>query len=311
MPDRKCVFRLAAFNDNFYILASCISEQIPHYITNSFKMPFFNNIEISDVRLLDDSQRISEFRKLVESINLMKEESYDCTKLNVWSYRSSKDVRQNLNIKFGNMCNGFPFEIATGVSVFNSECAYIAGAYANGDDKSKEIQKAIFEERNGMKCKRIYRNRKDIVCHMRDDFFEYNVLWMSYILWVKSVRNKDFGNLLKSIPLDAHIVENTSKHKGKTSIFWGAKNQELMNARAIAEEKVKKNGVFKTKAALEHSQMLTSNSINNIGRFEGVNCMGKIIKLMSISLIYGQEPPIDYEMLKSKQLYMLGRSIAF
>jgi hypothetical protein len=134
---------------------------------------------------------------------------------------------------------------------------------------------------------------------------------MSYVLWVKSVRNKDFGNLLKNIPIDAHIVENTSKHKGKTATFWGGKNPELMKSRAIAEEKVIKNGVFKTKAALEHSQMLASNSINNIGIFEGVNCMGKIIKLMSLSLIYNQEPPVDYDLLERKRLFMLGLPIVF
>jgi hypothetical protein len=274
-------------------------------------LPTFNNNEIRDIKNLDDHERKSEFRKLSESINLLKEESYDCTELNVWSYRSSKDVRQNLNIKLGNMCNGFPFEIANGVSVFNSECAYIAGAYANSDGKSVKIQKAILEERNGMKCKRIYRNRKDLVCYMRDDFYEFNVQWMYYVLWIKSVKNKDFGNLLKSIPRDAHIVENTSKHKGKTSTFWGAKNQELMKARVVAEEKVKKNGVFKTNAALDHAQMLASNSINNIGQFEGVNCMGKIIKLMSLSLIYGQEPPIDFDLLESKRLFLLGCPIVF
>lgn len=274
-------------------------------------MPLFNNIDIIDVRKLDEQERRSEFRKLIESINLLKEESYDCSKLNVWSYRSSKDVRQNLNIKLGNMCNGFPFEIAIGVSVFNSECAYIAGAYANSNDKSIEIQKATLEERNGMKCKRIYRNRKDLVCHMRDDFYEYNVQWMCYVLWEKSVKNKDFGILLKNIPIDAHIVENTSKHKGRTATFWGAKNPELMKARTDAEEKVKKNGVFKTKVALERSQMLASNSIINIGTFEGVNCMGKIIKLMSLSLIYGQEPPIDYDLLERKRLFLFGRPIIF
>jgi hypothetical protein len=274
-------------------------------------MPTFNNIEISDVKQLDVHQRKSEFRKLVDSIVLLKEESYDCTELNVWSYRSSKDVRQNLNIKFGNMCNGFPFEITNGVSVYNSECAYIAGAYANSDNKSIDIQKAILEERNGMKCKRIFRNRKDLVSHIRDDFYEYNVQWMSFVLWVKSVKNKDFGNLLKSIPLNAHIVENTSKHKGPTATFWGAKNPELMKARAIEEGKVKNNRVFKTKTALKHSQMMVSNDINNIGNFEGANCMGKIIKLMSLSLIYGQIPPIDYDLLESKRLFLLGRPIVY
>ena len=302
---------MAAFNDNFCILASSNDEQIPYYITNTIKMPSFNNIEIKDVKSLDDQERKSEFGKLVESINLLKEESYDCTKINVWSYRSSKDIRQNLNIKLGNMCNGFPFEIIKGVTVFNSECAYIAGAYAKSDDKSIEIQKAILEERNGMKCKRIYRNRKDIVCHMRTDFFDYNVQLMAWILWVKSFKNKDFGNLLKSIPLDAHLVENTSKHKGKTATFWGAKNQMLMKARSEAEDKVLKKGGFKNKAALDHAQMLAANAVNDIGRFEGVNCMGKIIKLMSLSLIYDQEPPIDYDLLESKRLFMLGQPIVF
>ncbi len=274
-------------------------------------MSSFNNIEISDIKRLDDHERKSEFKRLIESINLLQEESYDCTNQNVWSYRSSKDVRENVEIKFGNMCNGFPFEITEGAMVFNSECAYIAGAYSKDDKKSIEIQQAIIAERNGMKCKRIYRNRKDITQYMRDDFFEYNVQWMTYVLWVKSVKNKPFGDLLKRIPIDAHIVENTSKHKGRTATFWGAKNPELMEVRAIAEENVLNNEIFQTIRALEHAQMLASNSINNVGRFEGVNCMGKIIKLMSLSLIYGQEPPIDYDLLESKRLFLLGSPIEF
>lgn len=274
-------------------------------------MSSLNNIEISDIKKLDDHERKSEFKRLIESINLLKEESYDCTNQNVWSYRSSKDVRENVEIKFGNMCNGFPFEISEGVMVFNSECAYIAGAYSKNDEESIDIQRAIIAERNGMKCKRIYRNRKDIKQHMRDDFYEYNVQWMTYVLWIKSVKNRAFGDLLKRIPLDAHIVENTSKHKGRTATFWGAKNPELMKVRDTEEKKVENERFFKTKTALEHAQMLASNSINNIGRFEGVNCMGKIIKLISLSLIYGQEPPIDYKLLESKRMFLLGNPIEF
>lgn len=252
----------------------------------------------------------NEFDRLVTSINLTQEEDYDCTLSNVWSYRKSTDFRDGIILKFGNMCNGFPFEIE-GTHFFNSESAYVAGAYANDNQECIHIQNLISNEVNGQKCKRVYRRLPEYTQHMRKDFYTYNVQWMLFVLWQKCQQNSEFASLLKWIPIDAHIIENTSYHNGDTATFWGAMNKEQMAARERIEDEVAKNQTFKYKYQLSHAQMLASNTINNIGSFVGTNVMGKIIKLCSLSLIYNQTPPIDYELLEEKKLFMLGTPLKF
>ena len=69
----------------------------------------FNGIKISDVTIMSDNQRRIEFDKLISSICLLQDEDYDCTDLNVWSYRKGGDCWDGVSLKYGNMCNGFPF----------------------------------------------------------------------------------------------------------------------------------------------------------------------------------------------------------
>jgi hypothetical protein len=273
-------------------------------------MPEFNNVEISNINELNDFQKKVEYSRIIETINLQLDEAYDCTNLNIWSYRNAGDIRDSINIKFGNMVNGFPFEVG-GVKFNHSEGAYIAGLYASNDIDSIRIQNMLCADRNGLWCKKTYRNLPKYNQFGRKDFYDYNVQWMMYILWMKSVQNQNFANLLLSLPVDSHVVENTSYHKGETATFWGAKNIPLKLARKAKEIEVAKNGVFRTKAALEQTQTIAVNAINDIGVFEGKNVMGKIIKLMSLSLLYGQEPTTDNNLLESKELYMLGKRLEF
>jgi predicted NAD-dependent protein-ADP-ribosyltransferase YbiA (DUF1768 family) len=273
-------------------------------------MTIFNDIELHDVRSLSEAEKKNEFQKLIGTINLHNDEDYDCSKLNIWSYRKGTDIRNGINIKFGNMCNGFPYNI-DGVKFFNSECAYIAGAYGNNDPDSIRIQNEISKMSNGYKCKKIYRNRPEITKHLREDWNDYNVQWMIYVVWQKCLNNKDFASLMKRIPVDGHSVENTTGMNGNTSTFWGAKNKELMAVRKEAEDKVAKNRIFRYKKELTEAQMLAAYKINDIGHFTGKNVMGKIIKICSLSLYYNQVPPIDYSLLLDKKLYMLGNLMNF
>ncbi len=273
-------------------------------------MSEFAQLNIRNILKLNKTEVKNEFTRLVESINLTKKENYDCSSLNVWSYRKAKDVRDGVNIKFGNMCNGFPFEIA-GIPFFNPETAYVAGAYAREDPESIRIQHLISKERNGQKCKRVYRHNPEFTHNMRADFYLYNVEWMQYVLWQKCQQNNDFKELVKQIPIDAHVVENTTFHHGATATFWGAKNIELMIARGQIEDEIERNQHFKYKYQLTKAQMSASNSVNNIGCFVGNNVMGKIIKVCSLSLLYGQEPPIDYDLLTEKGLTMCGHIMNF
>ena len=273
-------------------------------------MAEFNGLIIRNITELNESNVKNEFSRLVDSINFTKEENYDCTQQNVWSYRKATDIRDEINIKFGNMCNGFPFEIV-GIPFFNSECAYVAGSYARQDAENVRIQRLISLERNGQKCKRVYRLNHEFTQHMRDDFYTYNIQWMLFVLWQKCQQNNDFADIVKQIPIDAHIVENTSLHHGQTATFWGAKNKELMAVRKKIEDEVERNQYFKYKYQLAKAQMMASNSINNIGCFVGKNVMGKIIKVCSLSLLYSQEPPIDHSLLTEKGLTLCGNRINF
>ncbi len=257
---------------------------------------------------LPELERKEEFTRLAGNIDLNKEESYDCSSMEVWSYRKGGDVRDGINLRLGNMCNGFPFTMAR-VRFHNSECAYIAGAYAGNDAESIRIQELIAGETNGQKCKRLYRMRPEFIRFMRDDFYEYNVQWMMFVIWQKCLHNNDFASLLRQLPVGAHIVENTSLHKGPTALFWGAKNPELMKVRSAAEGKVAAGQSFRYKKELRYAQMIAGNRINNTGIFSGRNVMGKIIKLCSLALIFGEEPPINYPLLAGEKLYLAGHLI--
>ena len=85
----------------------------------------------------------------------------------------------------------------------------------------------------------------------------------------------------------------------------------LHSTRKAVTTEVAKNGVFRFKKDLEQAQRQETNAINNVGHFVGRNAMGKILKICSLSLIYGQQPPIEYSLLDSKYLYLLGTRIDF
>ena len=273
-------------------------------------MAEFNNLKIINIDSLSEAGVKLECNRLVSSINLIQKEIYDCSKLNVWSYSKATDIRNGVNIKFGNMCNGFPFDVA-GIPFVNSECAYVAGAFARDDPESARVQRLITLETNGQKCKRIYRRLPEFTQYMRNDFYTYNVQWMLYVIWQKCQQNNSFAELMKKIPIDAHIVENTSLHHGESAIFWGAKNKDLMTAREEIEDEVARNQFFKYKYQRKDEQMLASNTVNDIGCFIGRNVMGKIIKICSLSLLFGQEPPINYNLLRNKGLAICGNRINF
>jgi len=267
----------------------------------------FNGFKISDITILSDNQRRNEFEELISTISLLQDEDYDCTKINVWSYRKGGDCRDGVSLKFGNMCNGFPFTLG-GLNFANSECAYIAGGYASNDPDSIRIQRMISEENNGQICKRRYRLDSEYTRFIREDFYEYNVQYMMLVVWKKATLSKSFGDLLRNIPLDAHVVENTTLHRGSTAEFWGAKNKKLMAAREIIE--IEHSGRYRFKYQRDEAKMIAANSINNIGHFVGKNVMGKIIKLCSLSLIYNSVPPIDFDLLRRKELFMRGKLIS-
>ncbi len=273
-------------------------------------MKRFNNVIIHDVLKLNSAKKYNEWRNLSETIYLNQDEDYDCGSLNVWSYRNAPDIREGINIKFGNMCGGFPF-VLNGVPFNHSEGAYIAGAYSCNNADCIRIQNELSLDPHGYLCKKKYRRQPEFTKHIRKDWYTYNVQWMMYVIWQKCLYNNDFALLMKKIPVDAHIVENTSWLHGSTTTFWGAKNKDLRAAREAVQSIVHKYGNFKTNKAREYAKMLEANDVNKIGHFIGKNVMGKIIKICSLALYYESEPPIDNELLENKQLYLVGKRLNF
>ena len=57
--------------------------------------------------------------------------------------------------------------------------------------------------------------------------------------------------------------------------------------------------------------METRNSLNYLGVYEGKNLMGKILKLCQLALLEGKELDIDYDLLRSKNIYLQGKKLDF
>jgi len=263
-------------------------------------------------RIESKNKKALESQKAIQydlnNIDLFKEEIYDTTKLNCWTFRKGNDEREDIKIPLGNMCSGYPFSIYKHL-FSNSESVYITGMFSNDTEEHKSIQIELQNEENGYAAKktirRKYENKK------RSDWEEYNVQWMLFVVWQKCLTNVDFRKLLTEIPADAVIIENSTRQNGVTATFWGAKNVELEDSRDIIEKFVKFSNPYANTKELERLEMIERNKINIIGAFQGVNCMGKILKLCQIALLANSEPPIDYELLRTKKIHLLGELLTF
>jgi transcriptional regulator with XRE-family HTH domain len=244
----------------------------------------------------------------VTSINLFQTEQYDTSKVATWDFRQSKDERDEQPNNLGNMCGGYEFDLSD-VHFLNSEAAYICGLFSNDTQEHQAIQKELIEEVRGYKTKKVIRKKYENLG--RKDWETFNVPFMIYVVWTKVRQNKTFSDLLRHIPSNCIIIENSTYQKGKTSLFWGAKNDVLEEKRNILEKNAEIQNYGKSKKDIAFLKMQARNRISNYGTWEGKNCMGKILTICKHCLENGTEPPIDYELLRSKQIYLLGKLLTF
>lgn len=248
------------------------------------------------------------------TINLFQSETIDCSKYHVWSFRKAEDETEldgeTLQNNLGNMCIGYPF-IMDGENFLNSESAYICGMFSNDTEEHGSIQKKLQNEASGYSAKKAIRRKYED--KKRPDWEEYNVEWMKYVVWTKVNGNPDFKGLLMKIPIDAIILENVSfqNKSAVTSTFWGARNEELKKCVEIIERYVEYNNPNVKSKELARLKMEERNKIKYVGSYVGTNCMGKILKMCQLALLNGTEPPIDYDLLRSKQIYLLGKLLTF
>ncbi len=239
-------------------------------------------------------------------------EEYDASKYLYYAFRKKPDKRKGLFwIPFGNMNNGFGFDIK-GIHFHNSEIAYICGMFSDNTPEQLAIQQQLVAETNGGTAKRdIRHNNED---KARKDWYDFNVQWMMYVVWQKVCKNQEFRELLLAVPDDAIIIEDTTfqAHKtNDTSVFWGARNQERKEYYKLVEKYVKMTERSLTDA--EQDRLITDkfNDFTDYGVFRGSNVMGKILTICRYCWKNQREPKIDYKLLESKNIHLLGRKLIF
>ena len=246
---------------------------------------------------------------VIAAIDFHREETIEASSMETWSFRKAEDERDGMDIDLGNMCIAYPFE-CRGRIFTNSEALYICGLFSNDTEKHKEIQEKLIAAKSGYDAKKVVRQKYED-SFSRDDWQSFNVEYMKWCVWQKIKGNDDFRQLLMSIPRNAYIIENSTQQKGATAQFWGMTNKDLEDKRSIIEECAAYKNPTLSKKELNRVQMEERNKINHIGTWQGVNCMGKILKWLQLCLLDGVEPNINYDLLREKQIYLFGELLAF
>lgn len=235
-------------------------------------------------------------------------EQYDASKSLCYAFRRKQDKHKDADIPFGNMNGGFPFSI-NNVSFFTSESAYICGLFSDGSEEHKRIQRELIAETNGYMAKKNIR-AKNRDC-ARQDWNEFNVDWMLFVIWCKVQGNEEFRKLLLSIPENATIIENSTFQPVKepdTSAFWGCRNSTLKEFHSLYRRYLSMMEIAGDKEQAIDEKM---NEFCNIGVFTGNNTMGKILMIIKRCLHDGTEPDIDYDLLNRKNIYLLEQRLSF
>lgn len=238
---------------------------------------------------------------------LLRDEAYNASTLNCYAFCRSTDVRNGIALPLGNMVSGFPFEV-NGVPFVNSECAYIAGAFSLGTPLHNDLQRRLQVCSNGFIAKKTIGRKYQ--AEKRVDWDSLNVYWMMYVVWSKCMGNEDFRNALLALPHDAIIIEDSSMQHGETATFWGTRNAILKEHLNSLKRKLKANGMSKAVIKREQDRMRLGQWAN-VGIFRGRNVMGKILMACRKALESGEEPLIDYGLLRSAHIYLLGKEITF
>lgn len=254
----------------------------------------------------------------IADIDFSSVDIIDASKVNCINFRSKGDKRnignKVLDMNFGNMVSGYAFEV-NGIQFFNSETAYISGIYSNNTTICRQAQTELVACNNGLFAKKKFRYWENVyTANARKDWESFNITWMLYVVWCKIQCNENFRNMLLATPDDSYIVEDTSFQSIKRSpakLLWGAENAEL---KKLKKDKLKELTLRLSEINIsmkkKYKQMLFNN-IYNIGIFEGRNLMGKILTYFRICLRTGKEPNIDYNLLKGKNIYLLGHNLVF
>lgn len=241
--------------------------------------------------------------------DLDKNERYDASKYLCWAFRGKEDLRKNTYLPLGNMNGGFPFEMQ-GITFKNLESAYICGLFSKDDPDSIWIQEKLINEPSGFNAKKFIRSKYEAE-HGREDWYSFNIDWMMYCMWHKVQGNAEFRELLKSVPEGATIVEDSTFHpktEPNTASFWGCRNSSIESF----HDEIKYYATHLYPNDKKTQDRIIRNAMNqfcNYGIFAGKNVMGKILMIIKDCLHNGIHPPIDYEVIDSANIHLLGKRI--
>lgn len=245
-------------------------------------------------------------------IILGRVEHINASHFNCLSFAKASDMANGINVRLSNMAGGYPFSFG-GVTWHDSETLYLCGEFSDSSEKHLLVQEDMQRQTSGFAAKRFIKKRNSNL--IRQDFADFRIQWMLYVVWQKCMGNADFTNLLLKLPHDAIIIEDTTKQHGDTKEVWGCTNTELAIRRAELKKKVtrqaKSDNPKISKAALKRLVNMEICKVNSFGVFVGQNNLGKILMICRDCLIQGVEPPIDYNLLETKDIHILGKRISF
>lgn len=245
-------------------------------------------------------------------IILGRVEHIDASHFNCLSFSKVSDVVNGIDLRLTNMAGGYPFYFE-GTTWHDSETLYLCGEFSDSSEKHLLVQEDMQRQTSGFAAKRFIKKRNSNL--IRQDFADFRIQWMLYVVWQKCMGNADFANLLLKLPHDAIIIEDTTKQHGDTKEVWGCTNTELAIRRAELKKKVtrqaKSDNPKISKAALKRLVNMEICKVNSFGVFVGQNNLGKILMICRDCLIQGVEPPIDYALLESKDIHIMGKRLTF
>ena len=246
--------------------------------------------------------------KFSSSIVLDRVEAYNPAKQNVWPFKHVDDIVEGVKLDLCNMTSCYPFEVE-GVKWRSSEELYLAGEFSNDTAEHQAIQEELRTAKSPYAAKRFIKgkHRKEV----RKDFSEFRTQWMLWCVWQKCRGSIDFRRKLLSIPDDVILVEDTTTDTGGSGQVWGCSNCELVGARKAIAQSITENHSNLAKKNLDFLINVETNAIRNIGIFKGQNNIGKILMICRQCLKRCISPEIDFDLLRSKNIYILGKRLPF
>ena len=218
----------------------------------------------------------------MNNIVLGREETYEVSP-QVWTYDFLKTVVNGIHLNLCNTAEGFPFDFC-GHSFTESIRLFMCGQWSNNTEEHLRIQNSIPT---------------------------FQLQWMLFVTWQKCKGNADFRHLLLCIPRDITLIRDKTEDHSQSATLWGCRNME----RHIREKRLWKDFSCRgdDQDPKEWRQKLNREreKLKNIGEWKGQNNMGKILMICRDCLVVGKEPPIDYDLLRQSNIYILGELLTF